>query len=196
MALHPLCKPWLGTARLTWDEPTNRPFLKALSRHMHNVARRGCPRTALELGRLLLSLSPERDPLHACLHLDHFALCAAAAAPADASWVLRLPRAYPAHGLLLYPNYALSAAAALRVLGRTEAAATQLRCAPPPPQPHPNRASPPHTFMDMDMDRTWTWSPSLCLYHGPTVPSPWISRVPVLTAQLLLYPHYPLLTTH
>ena len=72
---------------------------------MHNVARRGCPRTALELGRLLLSLAPERDPLHACLHLDHFALAAAAAAPADASWVLRLPRAFPAHGLLLYPNF-------------------------------------------------------------------------------------------
>ena len=109
---------------------------------MHNVARRGCPRTALELGRLLLSLSPERDPMHACLHLDHFALCAAAAAPAEASWVLRLPRAYPAHGLLLYPNYALSAAAALRVLGRAEAAATQLRRARRP-HPHHNRASPP-----------------------------------------------------
>ena len=114
---------------------------------MHSVARRGCPRTALELGRLLLSLSPESDPLHTCLHLDHFALRAAAAAPADAAWVLRLPRAYPAHGLLLYPNYALSAAAALRVLGRAEAAATQLRRAPPPPppQPHPNRASLPRT---------------------------------------------------
>jgi len=126
-ALHPLCKPWLGTARLSWEEPANRPFLKALSRHMHSVARRGCPRTALELGRLLLSLSPERDPLHACLHLDHFALRAAAAVPADAMWVLRLTRCYPAHGLPLYPNYALSAAAALRVLGRAEAAATQLR---------------------------------------------------------------------
>ena len=135
-ALHPPCKPWLGTARLSWEEPANRPFLKALSRHMHSVARRGCPRTALELGRLLLSLSPERDPLHACLHLDHFALRAAAAVPADAMWVLRLTRCYPAHGLPLYPNYALSAAAALRVLGRAEAAATQLRRAPlPAPQP-------------------------------------------------------------
>ena len=84
--------------------------------------------------------------MHACLHLDHFALCAAAAAPAEASWVLRLPRAYPAHGLLLYPNYALSAAAALRVLGRAEAAATQLRRARRPrprPTPTPTTTAPP-----------------------------------------------------
>ena len=154
-ALHPLCKPWLGTARLCWDEPANRPFFKALGRHMHSVARRGCPRTALELGRMLLSLAPERDPMHACLHLDHFALRAAAAVPADAAWVLRLPAAYRAHGLLLYPNYALSAAVALRVLGRTEAAAKQLRHAPPlaphaPRDPHATHAThaalPPHTW--------------------------------------------------
>jgi hypothetical protein len=66
------------------------------------------------------------------------------------------------------------------------------------PRPTPTPTAPPrrtHSWT-WTWTWTWTWSPSLCLYHGPTVPSPWISRVPVLTAQLLLYPHYPLLTTH
>ena len=128
-ALHPMCKPWLGTARLSWAEPANRPFFRALGRHMLNVARRGCPRTALEIGRLLVGLDPAADPTHALLHLDHFALraAAAAAAPREAEWVLRLPRAYPSHGLGLYPNYALSAAVALRWLGRAAEAERQLR---------------------------------------------------------------------
>ena len=67
----------------------------------------------------------------ALLHLDHLALRAAASsahnAVAEAEWVLKLPRAYPSHGLPLYPNWAFSAAAALRLLGREAEGARALR---------------------------------------------------------------------
>lgn len=112
-ALHPLCTLLDGSARLRWSEPNNRPFFVALHRHMINVGRKGCPRTALELGRLLLSLDPDADPLHALLHLDAYALRSG-----EAEWLLRLPRQLPTHSLALYPNTAFSSALALRALGR------------------------------------------------------------------------------
>ena len=74
-------------------------------------ARRGCPRTALELCRLLASLDPAADPLHALLHLDYLALRAS-----EPAVVLTLPAALPAHSLPLYPSFAFSTALALRAL--------------------------------------------------------------------------------
>ena len=44
---------------------------------MVGCGRRGCPRTALEIGRLLLSLDPTSDPMHTLLHMDAYALKAA-----------------------------------------------------------------------------------------------------------------------
>jgi hypothetical protein len=142
-AVHPMCRLLEGTARLSFDAPANRPFFVALQKHMVSAGRRACPRTALEVGRLLLSLDPHSDPMHALLHLDYYALradeatttaaatAAAAAssnakAPASGSgaaaddcllWLLQLAGTQlPAHSLGLYPNYAFSIALARRRL--------------------------------------------------------------------------------
>lgn len=69
-----MCQLLDGAARLSFEEAANRPFFLALHRHMLSCGRRGLPRTALELGRLLFSLAPEADPTRALLHLDYYAL--------------------------------------------------------------------------------------------------------------------------
>lgn len=138
-AVHPMCRLLDGSARLVYSHTANRPFYLALFRHMVSVGRRGCPRTALELGRLLLSLDPAADPFHALLHLDYYALRAAEAATATTTaaaaatsageagaatppddplqWLLQLaPTQLPAHSLALYPNYAYSMALAKKRL--------------------------------------------------------------------------------
>ena len=50
-----MCRLLDGTVRLQYDHPPNRPFFISLFRQMVSVGRKGCPRTALELGRLLFS---------------------------------------------------------------------------------------------------------------------------------------------
>ena len=113
-ALHPMCKLLDGTARLSFAEPANQPFFLALFRHMIGCGRRGCARTALEIGRLLLSLDPDRDPMHVLLHLDYYALRSASASTEPAvealQWLLQLPQQLPQHSLSLYPNIAFSLA--------------------------------------------------------------------------------------
>ena len=125
-ALHPMCRLLDGTVRLQYDHPPNRPFFISLFRQMVSVGRKGCPRTALELGRLLFSLDPINDPMHSLLHLDFYALRASEAAAAGGSgggtsstddeclhWLLQLPAIQlPSHSLSLYPNYAYSLALA------------------------------------------------------------------------------------
>ena len=89
---------------------------------MISVGRRGCPRTALELGRLLLSLDPENDPMRALLHIDFYALKADEAAAIGVEddclrWLLQLPTAQlRCHSLPLFPNYAFSLALARKRL--------------------------------------------------------------------------------
>jgi hypothetical protein len=131
-ALHPMCRLLEGSCRLRYSEPANRPFFLALHRHMIASGRRGCSRTALELGRLLLSLDPQADPMHTLLHLDFYALSVATAStdPARQSsgdaaaegeqcvrWLIGLAHSQlPGHSLPLYPNYAFSLALAKRWL--------------------------------------------------------------------------------
>ena len=88
------------------------------------LGHRGCPRTALEVGRLLLSLNPGTDPLHVLLHLDYYALKAAAATPGPGQggedhgelpleWLLATSKLQlPGHALGLYPNFAFARALA------------------------------------------------------------------------------------
>ena len=121
-SLHPMCRLLDGSARLRHTVPANRPFFIALYRHMISVGRRGCPRTALELGRLLLSLDPENDPMRALLHIDFYALKADEAAANGVEddcllWLLQLPTAQlRCHSLPLFPNYAFSLALARKRL--------------------------------------------------------------------------------
>ncbi|KAK9760014.1 hypothetical protein K7432_016391 [Basidiobolus ranarum] len=63
-----------GACRLDYNLGENRSFFLAICRHLQFLARRGCWRTAFEFDKLLLSLSPDDDPLGALLSLDFYAL--------------------------------------------------------------------------------------------------------------------------
>ncbi|KIJ58856.1 hypothetical protein HYDPIDRAFT_163022, partial [Hydnomerulius pinastri MD-312] len=63
-----------GTNRLDFDRVENRPFFLAVHRQVIDLQRRGCPRTAFEHARLLLSLDPLTDPHGVLLHLDYLSV--------------------------------------------------------------------------------------------------------------------------
>ena len=56
------------------NEPFNRSFFEMTFRHMMFLFRRGCPRTALEFGKFLLSLDMHTDPMGILLCLDGLAV--------------------------------------------------------------------------------------------------------------------------
>ena len=112
--LHPLCSLLDGRARLDFAHAPNQPLFLALFRHMIACGRRGLPRTALEIGRLLLSLSPHEDPMRALLHLDTYALLVRD--PQAIEWLVQLPTQLRMHSLPLWPSYAFSLALARRRL--------------------------------------------------------------------------------
>lgn len=102
----------LGTCRLDYNVFENRAIFIASFRHIGFVASRGCWRTALEYTKVLLSLSPEDDPLGAILMLDYYAL------RANANEYLRQVYAEwnSARQLDMLPNFAYSIAMAEFVL--------------------------------------------------------------------------------
>ncbi|KIJ58860.1 hypothetical protein HYDPIDRAFT_101901 [Hydnomerulius pinastri MD-312] len=63
-----------GTNRLDFDRIENRPFFLAIHRQVIDLQRRGCPRTAFEHARLLVSLDPLTDPHGVLLHLDYLSM--------------------------------------------------------------------------------------------------------------------------
>ncbi|XP_026540675.1 transcription factor 25 [Notechis scutatus] len=73
-AFHPVFSLTSGTCRLDYRHPENRAFQLALFKHLLFLERRGCPRTALEVCKLLLSLDPENDPLCMLLLVDLLSL--------------------------------------------------------------------------------------------------------------------------
>uniref|UniRef100_A0A8I3MZ46 Transcription factor 25 n=1 Tax=Canis lupus familiaris TaxID=9615 RepID=A0A8I3MZ46_CANLF len=73
-AFHPLFSLTSGTCRLDYRRPENRSFYLALYKQMSFLEKRGCPRTALEFCKLILSLEPDEDPLCMLLLIDHLAL--------------------------------------------------------------------------------------------------------------------------
>ncbi|XP_004473490.2 ribosome quality control complex subunit TCF25 [Dasypus novemcinctus] len=73
-AFHPLFSLTSGACRLDYRRPENRSFYLALYKQMSFLEKRGCPRTALEYCKLILSLEPEEDPLGMLLLVDHLAL--------------------------------------------------------------------------------------------------------------------------
>ncbi|KAG9309798.1 transcriptional repressor TCF25-domain-containing protein [Chiua virens] len=60
-----------GNNRLDFDRVENRPFFLAIHRQVIDLQRRGCPRTAFEHARLLISLEPLSDPHGVYLHFDY-----------------------------------------------------------------------------------------------------------------------------
>ncbi|XP_055363427.1 transcription factor 25 [Betta splendens] len=73
-AFHPLFSLTSGTSRLDYLRPENRAFYLSLYKHMMFLEKRGCPRTALEYCKLILSLDPESDPLCMLLLIDFLML--------------------------------------------------------------------------------------------------------------------------
>uniref|UniRef100_A0A8D3D133 Transcription factor 25 (basic helix-loop-helix) n=1 Tax=Scophthalmus maximus TaxID=52904 RepID=A0A8D3D133_SCOMX len=73
-AFHPLFSLTSGTSRLDYLRPENRAFYLALYKHMMFLEKRGCPRTALEYCKLILSLDPDSDPLCMLLLIDFLML--------------------------------------------------------------------------------------------------------------------------
>ncbi|KAK2084122.1 Transcription factor 25 [Saguinus oedipus] len=55
-------------------ESAVQSFYLALYKQMSFLEKRGCPRTALEYCKLILSLQPDEDPLCMLLLIDHLAL--------------------------------------------------------------------------------------------------------------------------
>jgi hypothetical protein len=63
-----------GKARLDFRRPENREFWLAVSRYIATLGVRATWRTSFEWGKLLISLSPERDPYCMRLLIDQLAL--------------------------------------------------------------------------------------------------------------------------
>ncbi|ELK36903.1 Transcription factor 25 [Myotis davidii] len=103
-AFHPLFSLTSGTCRLDYRRPENRSFYLALYKQMSFLEKRGCPRTALEYCKLILSLEPDEDPLCMLLLVDHLALRAR-----DYEYLIRLFQEWEAHrNLSQLPNFAFS----------------------------------------------------------------------------------------
>ncbi|XP_076989452.1 ribosome quality control complex subunit TCF25 [Tamandua tetradactyla] len=103
-AFHPLFSLTSGACRLDYRRPENRSFYLALYKQMSFLEKRGCPRTALEYCKLILSLEPDEDPLCMLLLVDHLALRAR-----DYQYLIRLFEEWEAHrNLSQLPNFAFS----------------------------------------------------------------------------------------
>uniref|UniRef100_A0A3P8NVR5 Transcription factor 25 (basic helix-loop-helix) n=1 Tax=Astatotilapia calliptera TaxID=8154 RepID=A0A3P8NVR5_ASTCA len=105
-AFHPLFSLTSGTSRLDYLRPENRAFYLALYKHMMFLEKRGCPRTALEYCKLILSLDPDSDPLCMLLLIDFLALRSR-----EYQSVLQLYQDWEEHrNLSQLPNFAFSTA--------------------------------------------------------------------------------------
>ncbi|XP_041798495.1 transcription factor 25 [Chelmon rostratus] len=105
-AFHPLFSLTSGTSRLDYMRPENRAFYLALYKHMMFLEKRGCPRTALEYCKLILSLDPDSDPLCMLLLIDFLMLRSREYQP-----LLQLYQDWEEHrNLSQLPNFAFSTA--------------------------------------------------------------------------------------
>ena len=75
-----------GRCRLDGEVRENRGFFVALARHAQMLGKKGYSRTALEVCKLLLSLSPLMDPQCVALYIDYHAIRAH-----QYAWLLDLP---------------------------------------------------------------------------------------------------------
>ncbi|CAK6954919.1 transcription factor 25 [Scomber scombrus] len=105
-AFHPLFSLTSGACRLDYLRPENRAFYLALYKHMMFLEKRGCPRTALEYCKLILSLDPDADPLCMLLLIDFLMLRSR-----EYQSVLQLYQDWEEHrNLSQLPNFAFSTA--------------------------------------------------------------------------------------
>ncbi|NXJ82785.1 TCF25 factor, partial [Trogon melanurus] len=103
-AFHPVFSLTSGTCRLDYRRPENRAFFLALFKHLMFLEKRGCPRTALEFCKLILSLDPENDPLCVLLMIDFLSLRAR-----EYTFLTRMFQEWESHrNLSQLPNFAFS----------------------------------------------------------------------------------------
>ncbi|XP_054856903.1 transcription factor 25 [Eublepharis macularius] len=115
-AFHPMFSLTSGTCRLDYRRPENRAFYLALFKHMIFLEKRGCPRTALEFCKLILSLDPENDPLCMLLMIDLLSLRAR-----EYAFLTRIFQEWESHrNLSQLPNFAFSAPLAYFFLSQQE----------------------------------------------------------------------------
>ncbi|XP_054025834.1 transcription factor 25 [Dryobates pubescens] len=115
-AFHPVFSLTSGTCRLDYRRPENRAFFLALFKHLMFLEKRGCPRTALEFCKLILSLDPENDPLCVLLLIDFLALRAR-----EYSFLTRIFQEWESHrNLSQLPNFAFSVPLAYFFLSQQE----------------------------------------------------------------------------
>ncbi|XP_070617855.1 ribosome quality control complex subunit TCF25 [Erythrolamprus reginae] len=115
-AFHPVFSLTSGTCRLDYRHPENRAFYLALFKHLLFLERRGCPRTALEVCKLLLSLDPENDPLCMLLVVDLLSLRAR-----EFAFLTRMFQEWEGHrNLSQLPNFAFSVPLAYFFLSQQE----------------------------------------------------------------------------
>ncbi|KAM6253065.1 ribosome quality control complex subunit TCF25 isoform 2-T3 [Porphyrio hochstetteri] len=115
-SFHPVFSLTSGTCRLDYRRPENRAFFLALFKHLTFLEKRGCPRTALEFCKLILSLDPENDPLCVLLLIDFLALRAR-----EYTFLTRLFQEWESHrNLSQLPNFAFSVPLAYFFLSQQE----------------------------------------------------------------------------
>lgn len=105
-AFHPLFSLTSSTSRLDYLRPENRAFYLTLYKHMMFLEKRGCPRTALEYCKLILSLDPDSDPLCMLLLIDFLTLRSR-----EYQTLLQIYQEWEEHrNLSQLPNFAFSTA--------------------------------------------------------------------------------------
>ncbi|XP_063294657.1 ribosome quality control complex subunit TCF25 isoform X2 [Pelobates fuscus] len=113
---HPVFSLTSGTCRLDYCRPENRGFYLALFKHLYFLEKRGCPRTALEFCKLILSLDPENDPLCMLLLIDFLSLRSR-----EYSFLIRMFDEWETHrNLSQLPNFAFSVPLALFHVGQLD----------------------------------------------------------------------------
>ncbi|XP_003746619.2 transcription factor 25 [Galendromus occidentalis] len=73
-AFHPSFNLHSGKCRLDYACKPNRALYITLFLHAYHISLKGCPRTALEVSKAILSLDPCHDPLAVLLVMDNFAI--------------------------------------------------------------------------------------------------------------------------
>jgi hypothetical protein len=107
-AFHSMFSLTNGNCRLSYRRQENRGFFIVLFKHAQFLNARACPRTALELAKLILSLDDE-DPLAIILLIDFYAIRSK-----QYDFLINLYREWDQkHNLSLLPNMSYSYALAL-----------------------------------------------------------------------------------
>jgi len=112
LGYHSKFDPLSGSARLLLDREESKEYLGALRRHAQCLGRRGCARTALEVCKFALSLTPETDPMCIMSFIGYYALRSK-----EYDWLLEFEREFLEYPIPAkwFPNIMFNAALALRL---------------------------------------------------------------------------------